>query len=422
MDLNEAYFSAQKKLNQDILKFRDNPKEKLQIQTLLNNWYNVKNNGTVDSGILTPEDYEEIRKYVEEVTKIGVDNALRATPTNMLLTQKSVDNRIQPLKFEKTLDKDGTTGIIYKSKLDKVLERIRALYNSGNKNITSSFINEVNKIENELKDLETNTSGRGTSYKMNLNLVTRLNRLYSQVNVNVLTQKIGDIGEYFSGAVLAAANAKMKEGATKITNELLKSLPKNAMNKLGDETSYHFMAQYSNTSNGVIASTHATQDKVDMEVELLGQKIPLSVKNYQNISLITIFKGNLLTLLSSNQHYNNLLRLYSVNMQTDDKAYQLLKKISFVKALGGGVLAQNSKGEIIQTGRAKYFVVNEQGKAWHVWSIREIIDKFELGISKFEPDFPKPYKPSPLVKDNNYISSAFSSHISLLTKSLKAKS
>lgn len=421
MDLNKAYLdAARNRLNKDILKFQDNPKEKLQIQTLLNNWYNIQNNGTVDSGILTPEDYKEIRNYVAEVTKIGVDNALRATPANMLLTQKPVDDKIQPLKFEKKLDKDGTTGIVYKHKLDKVLERIRALYSSSNKN--SSFINEVNEIEKELKGLETNTSGRGTSYKMTSNLVTRLNRLYSQLNVNVLTQKIGDIGEYFSGAVLAAANAKMKEGATKITNELLKSLPKNAMNKLGDETSYHFMAQYNNTSNGVIASTHATQDKVDMEVELLGQKIPLSVKNYQNISLITIFKGNLLTLLSSNQHYNNLLRSYSVNTSTnDEEAYQLLKKISFVKALGGGVLAQNSKGEIIQTGKAKYFVVNEQGKAWHVWSIREIIDKFELGISKFEPDFPKPDKPSPLVKDNNYVSSAFSSHISLLTKSLKAK-
>lgn len=414
MDIQMAYTAAKQALQHDIEKLRHNEAEQQEIETILNTFYTQQNNGAVITDYLSPEDYQAILKYVEQVTDTGVNEAtLRATPEETWLSQGSIDTTIKPLKLHTT--KQGKT-TVQKNQVDKVVQRIQQLINSGN--ASAGFIKRATSVLNELKQIEQLTYNTGSSYVMSSSLVNRLNHLYSQVNTSVLTQKIGDIGEHFAGAVLAAANAKAAGEIEHITVDFLNKLPPSLMVQKGSEASYHYQATYSIEDEGIIATTHATQDKVDMEVVFQGERLNLSVKNYANISNITIFKGNLLSLLSANEHYNKLLRLYSTSTSDWTSSYYLLKKISFVKGLTGGQAALSLKGKEVTTGTADYLVVNHQGKRWYAWSMREIVDQFDT-VNKFTPDFPKPGHVKMVEKDK-YINSAFQSHISLLTAQLRS--
>lgn len=148
----------------------------------------------------------------------------------------------------------------------------------------------------------------------------------------------------------------------------------------------------------------------------------MSVKNYANISKITIFKGNLLSLLAQ-QHYNNLLRTYARGKTKNDEAYALLRKICFVKALSGGVLAMNKSGKIITTPTATYLIVNHQGKQWYVWPMYDIIQEYEQNekIAEFDPELPQTGSAMLAESRSSYNTGAFSSHISLYTNQLRNK-
>lgn len=421
MDLTTSYKIAKATLKQDIAQLRFSKNEKIQIEKVLNTFYNPKNSGQINSETLTPEEYSEVIKYIEEVANLGVNEAtLRVTPEETWLRQQKVDPTIKPLKLKTQLrGKHKGKFTIQKNQLDKIIMKIQELVNGGN--ASASYIKRAEQALKELEEAEEIVWANGGKSKVvSQNLVMRLNHLYSQVNSETLQTAIGDIGEYFAGAVLAAANAKSAQGIEKITSTFLKSLPPQMMEKVGTDKSFHYQASYSTENNGIKQNVIATQDKVDVIVEFNGRLLNLSVKNYQNISNITIFKGNLLTLLGSHKHYSDLLRSYIINRQEDEPTYHLLKKISFIKALSGGQLALNAQGDVIKTGVADYLIVNHQGKRFYAWSTSEIARKVgkDVNIAKFSPEFPHATT-SNLISGNDYVQSAFSTHISLLTKTLK---
>lgn len=422
MSLTKDYKIAKKILQQEIEELKFDKKEKEEIEKVLNTYYGYQNSGIVQTDILSEKEYSEIIKYIEEVANLGVETAtLRVTPEETWLQQQKIDPTIKPLKL-KTQSRGEHKGklTVQKSQLDKVVNKIKNLKDNGH--ASSSYIKRADKVLKELEELEEiNWGNNRTSKVISQNLVMRLNHLYSQVNSENLQKAIGDIGEYFTGAVLAALNAKSAQGIEEITSDFLKSLPSHSFHKVGEDKSFHYQATYSTENDGIATSITATQDKVDIIVELNGNPIKLSVKNYSNISNITIFKGSLLTLLGSNKEYSKLLRSYAENTQDDENTYQLLKKISFVKALTGGQLAKNLNGDIIKTKTADYLIVNHQGKRFYAWPSSKIIKVVEKELKHdnnnfFSPKFPRATEK--LIEGDKYIQSAFSTHISLLTRTL----
>ena len=416
--MGKSYYKmAEAALKKDIGQLRTKKGEAKKLQAILQEFYTIKSSPNIKTDYLSEKDYDEIIKFVEEITGAAIDKTtLSVANETKFVSEGSADSTIEPLKG--LVHNDGTITVQPKQ-LERVVTRIKLLQNSNE--VDNTTLKEIEKILKEVENLEAYTKARGrTSTKISQDLVNRLNNLYSRVNVSVLKQQIGKIGEYFAGAAVAAANAKINNYTGEILNYLKWNLGNNTIKNIGDEKTYHYQASFEEENNGVRISTHAVDDKVDMQVDLLGKTINMSVKNYQNISNITIFNGNLLSLLAQ-KHYNNLLRSYARGEYGDsEEVYRMLRKICFIKALAGGVLAMDKTGNLLTTPTAKYLVVNEQGEAWHVWSMYDIIQKYDKNeaLVKFKPDFPK--ASSTLLNQNRtqYNSQLFSSHISLYTKQL----
>lgn len=422
-NIQTDYLQAHQEIINWVSSLKSNKATEEKMQSVLNTFYSNKNSGVADSGYLASEDMDEIIKYTEQVVNAGIDRAtLSASPEAIYLQQRPPSNDIQPIPIPNTVTDNTQTFLTAREQLKKVQKSIIDATKSGN--FDQTFMKKAEVILRQLENLEVKTVKRGGGYSVPVTagLVKRLNALYSQINFGVLKSTIGDIGEYFSGAVLAAAEVKGAQGAQKITQELLQQMrTKGNLQVVGTTgKSFHYQASYSINQKDVKANLHATQDKVDVQVMFDGQMQNLSVKNYKNISVITIFKGNLLSLLAQ-PGAEKLLRSYSYETN-NQSAYQLLKQISFIKALTGGQLAISiaDPSTVITTAGVDYFVVNHQGKQFYVWSTQEIAKNIlnKAGyldqISKFAPEFPN----KNLVKNNQYVSSTFKSHISMLTKSL----
>ena len=422
MSMQEAYKRAKQVLKNDInsLKRGGSDREATEIQTLLSRFYTITSSPKVQTDYLSKEDYDEVIKFVEEITDTAIDRAtLSVASEQSLVTEQEVNNDIQPLKG--FVHEDGII-TVQPAQLNRVCDHIKLLYEKGT-NINETTKEQIKQILGEVKKLEEYTKSRGrNSLQISNDLIARLNQLYSKVNVSVLKQKIGKIGEYFAGAAVAAANAKITNHTGEIIDYLKWAMKKNALVNTGDNKTYHYQATFEESNNGIAISTMAVDDKVDMEVFFSGHTIPMSVKNYTNISKITIFKGNLLSLLAQ-QHYNSLLRTYAREKTKNDEAYALLRKICFVKALSGGVLAMDKSGNIISTPTAKYLVVNHQGKRWYVWPMYNIIRKYEQNekIAEFDPELPQTGSAMLAETKSSYNTGVFSSHISLYTSQLRNK-
>lgn len=415
-----AYNEAKREIIQYVSTLKDDKNTQQKMEEVFNTFYNKGDSGVVSESYLTQADMDAILKYVETVVDAGIDQmTLNVNPEQVYLQQKAPNANIKPLKLPNLPGQSYTIG---RRDMQKVVSRIRQALQSGN--FDNAFVQEATLALQELKTLESMTRGRGFSLKVTddkVSLIQRLNLLYSQINFSVLETVIGDIGEYFAGAALAAAEVKGAQGADQIVNFFEQGLDKKFQVVGTTGKSRHYQATYSTENNGVKANVNATQDKVDVTVQFNGAEQNLSVKNYKNIAQISIFSGNILSLLS-NPRANNLLRFYasSSTKKKNTQNYHLLKQISFIKALAGGQLAATEKG-MITTGSADYLVVNEQGKKFHVWSTKEIAqkilnsNKFNEGVGKFKPDFPT----TNLIKNNSYVQSTFQSHIYLLTKTLK---
>lgn len=423
INIQQAYAAAKKEIETYVRSIKNDLSTQKKMEEVFNTFYNKNDaSNTVSEDYLTQNDMSAILKYVETVVDAGVDQmTLNVNPEQAYLSQKNANSKITPLKVPET--KNTVPYTIGRRDVQKVVSRIRQALSSGN--FDNAFVKEATLVLQELKNLESKAHARGFGFKINDNnvsLIRRLNLLYSQINFSVLETVIGDIGEYFAGAALAAAETKSAGEVDEIINIFEQGIDKKFQVVGTTGKSKHYQATYSQEKEGIKANVNATQDKVDVIVNFDGADQHLSVKNYKNIASISIFSGNLLSLLS-NPAANNLLRAYSTltSKKKNTANYYLLKQISFIRALTGGQLAVGTDGGIIDTGTAEYLVVNEQGKKFHIWSTREIAERilsqhrFNEGVGKFKPDFPT----TNLIKKDDYVQSTFQSHIYLLTKSLK---
>lgn len=137
-------------------------------------------------------------------------------------------------------------------------------------------------------------------------------------------------------------------------------------------------------ANGNYFSAHETQDKVDVEIEVKGLKIPASIKNYNLQNTYMVKDVHLLSgrsVLALVQDYDVFLNHYlNVVSNHPDKepntidltqAHEAMKLTILLKALEGGVFS-NKK----YTDKAELFIINDnsQGK-FKVYYISDILDE-----------------------------------------------
>ena len=137
-------------------------------------------------------------------------------------------------------------------------------------------------------------------------------------------------------------------------------------------------------ANGNYFSVHETQDKVDVEIEVKGLKVPASIKNYnlQNTYInkdIHLLSGR--SVLALVQDYEIFLNHYlNVVSKHPDKepntidltqAHEAMKLTILLKALEGGVFSNKGYSD-----KAELFIVNDnsQGK-FKVYYISDILNE-----------------------------------------------
>lgn len=137
-------------------------------------------------------------------------------------------------------------------------------------------------------------------------------------------------------------------------------------------------------ANGNYFSAHETQDKVDVEIEIKGLKVPASIKNYNLQDTYMVKDVRLLSgrsVLALVQDYDIFLNHY-LNIVSDHpdeepngidltQAHEAMKLTILLKALEGGVFS--NKG---YTDKAELFIINDnsQGK-FKVYYISDILDE-----------------------------------------------
>ena len=208
-----------------------------------------------------------------------------------------------------------------------------------------------------------------------------------------IQQAAGDISEAYVEAVLEGLEYKVEEEKYKIIQSIQtgdSSSSKLMEKKLAKKYAYMAKEETKTFSGYRAYFKKPTKDKVDVELttsenEPENKLQGLSVKNYSNPLRIGIFKGNLLTILGQDKYIPYtyyFLNSYTYNIDKKEKKplapsnlYKLMKEISAVHGLIGGLIAKNDKGFLI-TPTARYLLVNDSSKeqGWKVYSTKVLCE------------------------------------------------
>lgn len=385
-------------------------KKKLQFQQQL-----IKN------PMVVSEDSSVIDKFLNELAQqLNAAISQTLSVAQWAKNDNDVNNAISKIKditaqeLDKPFSDSKTT--LRKSDFDNVLMKIKDIISSPSKASLTTNINELEKIYKSLLELQSQIEWSkyvpkgqnrlwGYNISLDSDLAKRANRILNQaqslIKIETMSQNIGIVGEQAMAALFALAYSTKEIGVEELTS-LLSNVKSGQFSNgdttvtiTGEDKSQHgyYAKQQSKftktarqlkkqTSDGSFFGFHATNDKVDIEIEIKDKSMPIraSIKNLSDPSSTTLLSGNIYPILARYQNFmNHYMQLISSSESEGNKVtgnlqrmYQAIKFTTGIHALVGGVLAMKNDA-IVQTKTAQYLIVNNnQTGQIDVFSTRDV--------------------------------------------------
>lgn len=455
---NDVYKEHKEKMYELVNSLRNNSNERTQIENYLNSIYTLNNSGEIvsnEDGKMFNKVIEDIGKEVNTQVTKGLD-IIESEKQNFVqlinIAGKELQDKIKRIQEDPKISANAS--IIGKNRLKKYIETFKLALKNSNKNIGNQearrelqkALENINRIINNNK--ETILGPGGYEYysfdnpRTMRSLLKSLNTAYAVITYGDLAKKKGQIGEMFGAVATYYALNKEEDGANEIVQDFLQNMQKGNNNiritgesksqkVFSSELGKQFVSRYSifEDENGVKYKLDAnTDDKVDFEIsvpESHKETIKFSMKNYGNISQITLLKGNIYPILDNYLNFlNHFLELTnSTDITLLDKYFGLLKSTVGIHALIGNVYAIKDDA-LIKTKTADYLVINKSSQKvgnFTVFSTSEVSDAILKSSSLIslntEDIIRKPYNPAKEF-DNRFSNTQVELHINQLKNSL----
>ena len=277
--------------------------------------------------------------------------------------------------------------------------------NLGHLSRQIGYLNDAwQKLQADLGDSDKIYLGYG--YQKNRSFVNRLNEMISSFVMGSSTMH----GEY-AEAVLVLVNYMVNSCAAVETSDLLRVLKEGSSKQrvAGQDRSAnalistHFSSDFADlnlitkgsayTINqkdgaGNIFSGRATQDKVDVWLEVEGLSVPASVKNYNMANTsngVHVLSGrSVLQLIQEYENFTNYYMNVMVNHPDgsapgalQQSAKEALKLTILLKAIAGGTITANGR----KNSEADIFIINDNSKGgFKIYTISDILERVNQNL------------------------------------------
>ena len=395
------------------------------IEEQLNFFYGPNQEGL--RGDITDEDIEKMHSAIQQymgdkLSGVNIDyNTLSSAVQegNMALVEQKMKDKTNTELLKKIQNLGSRSAIGQGSYTTKkaigerisALVQLRASFGATPPTGLKRLANQIDKLQKDFDAICAMAPNEqivklGRGYRNNRSFVNQLNELMSSFTTGSSTLH----GEY-AEAVIVLTNYMVNTGAAKETANLLRVLQEGTSTQrvAGQDRSRnalltsHFNTDFVDmnlvTQNSVyqlkqrdgagnMFMGRATQDKVDVWIDVEGISVPASVKNYNmgNLSMdVHLLSGSsVLQLIQEfedfTNYYLNVMASHpdsSPNKSLVNQANFAIKMTVLLKALEGGIITADGRSD-----QADIFIINDNSVGrFRVYLLSDILDKVEHNLN-----------------------------------------